>query len=160
MTTVTDIHELLGEEAETLLKKLGIDFTPEPGTKLKEPILDVSTKLERLDRYIDWNEAREISKLSEKKMNELKEKVHIINDYTTKKAESLGMEHADGKVEFGLDPNNEFILVDVAATLDENRMIYKGLNLSKQIMRHYYMKNTEWYVKAEEMRSQGITPEK
>ncbi|MFH1240369.1 MAG: phosphoribosylaminoimidazolesuccinocarboxamide synthase [Candidatus Diapherotrites archaeon] len=148
------------ERKETSWKKLGINFTPEPGAKLEKPILDVSTKLERLDRYIDWNEAGKIAKLSEAKINELKDKLNIINDYITEKADSLGMEHADGKVEFGLSPDNEFILVDVAGTLDENRMIYKGLNLSKQIMRNYYMKNTDWYKKVAEMKTKGITPEK
>lgn len=148
------------ERGETSWEKLGIDFTPEPGAKLEKPILDVSTKLERLDRYIDWDEAREIAKLSEEKMNELKEKLFTINDFITKKAKTLGMEHADGKVEFGLDPDNEFILVDVAGTLDEDRMIYKSLNLSKQIMRNYYMQNTDWYSKVAEMKSKGITPEK
>ena len=123
---------------------LGLDEMPEPGIKLEEPFFDVSTKLEELtDRYLSWEEAREMSKLSEEQMDELKEKALKINAFLTKRAEEIGLEHADGKVEFGLNPENELILVDVAGTLDENRFLFNGTHISKQVIRDYY-KTIPW----------------
>ncbi len=123
---------------------LGLDEMPEPGIKLEEPFFDVSTKLEELtDRYLSWKEAREMSKLSEEQMSELKEKVLKINSFLSKRAEEIGLEHADGKAEFGLNPENELILVDVAGTLDENRFLFNKVHISKQVIRDYY-KTIPW----------------
>jgi len=135
-------------------KALGLEKEPVPGEKLSKPLMDVSTKLEPSDRYLSWQEALEISALEKEQIEELKQKALKINDFLTKKAEELGLEHADGKVEFGLNPNNELVLVDVAGTLDENRFLYNGFHVSKQVLRDYY-KTTPWYGIIEKEKAEG-----
>ncbi len=131
------------EKGQTSWEKLGLDFIPEPGTKLDSPILDVSTKLEPQDRYLSWEEAQKISMLTDNKMKELKQKTLKINDWITKKALELNLEHADGKVEFAIDSKGDLILVDVVGTLDENRMLFNKTHISKQVLRNYYA-TTPW----------------
>ncbi|HLC36650.1 MAG TPA: phosphoribosylaminoimidazolesuccinocarboxamide synthase [archaeon] len=131
------------EKNPLLVRELGLSKAPKPGEKLVKPLLDVSTKLEPTDRYLSWKEAQEISLLSNEKMNELKKKLLAINDFLKKKAESIGIESADGKVEFAVSPKEELVLVDVVGTLDENRFLFQGVHLSKQVLRDYY-KTTPW----------------
>jgi len=131
-------------KSQTSLEKLGLEKEPVPGEKLEKPIMDVSTKLEPTDRYLDWSEAREIACLSQEEIEELKAKALQINDFLTKRAEEIGLEHADGKVEFGMSPARKLILVDVCGTLDENRFLHNGIHVSKQVLRDYY-KTTPWY---------------
>ncbi len=142
------------DKGQTTIEQLGLDKMPVPGEKLEKPIMDVSTKLEPTDRYLTWEEAKEISALSQEKIDELKEKALAINDFLTKKAESLGLEHADGKVEFGYNPAKELVLVDVCGTLDENRFLFNGMHLSKQVLRDYY-KTTPWYEVIEKEKGEG-----
>ena len=132
---------------------LGLKNIPKPGEKLKNPILDVSTKLEPIDRYMDWKEAQALARLSALQLRGLKEKTLAINDFITKHAEKIGLEHADGKVEFGIDAKGKLILVDVCGTLDENRLLYNGFPISKQVLRDYY-KTTSWYKELEEATKQ------
>ena len=40
-------------------------YYPKAGEKLAKPILDVSTKLEELDRYLTWKEAKKIAGLAD-----------------------------------------------------------------------------------------------
>jgi phosphoribosylaminoimidazole-succinocarboxamide synthase len=141
-------------KGQTTIEQLGLDKMPEPGEKLEKPIMDVSTKLEPTDRYLTWEEAKEISKLSDEEINGLKEAALKINNFLTEKAASIGIEHADGKVEFGLSPQRELILVDVCGTLDENRFLYNGFHLSKQVLRDYY-KTTPWYEVIEKEKAEG-----
>ena len=132
---------------------LGLKKVPKPGENLKNPILDVSTKLEPTDRYMDWHEAQALARLSAGQLKELKGKTLSINDFITKRAGRIGLEHADGKVEFGIDAKGKLILVDVCGTLDENRLLYKGFHISKQVLRDYY-KTTSWYKELEEAKKQ------
>ncbi len=136
-------------------KDLGLDKMPKPGEKLSKPILDVSTKLEETDRYLTWSEAQELAQLSGKQLSELKQKALKINTFLTKKAETIGLEHADGKVEFAINPKGQLILVDTCGTLDENRLLFKGVHLSKQVLRDYY-KTTPWYAELEKAKSNGL----
>jgi len=139
---------------QTTPQQLGLSKTPEPGEKLERAIMDVSTKLEETDRYLTWEEAREISGLTQKQVEDLKQTALKVNDFLTEKAESIGIEHADGKVEFGLSPKNELILIDVVGTLDENRFLHNGFHLSKQVLRDYY-KATPWYAVIEREKAEG-----
>lgn len=132
----------------------GLDKMPEPGKKLEKPIMDVSTKLEPTDRYLSWKEAAEISCLSGKEIEELKENALQINDFLSQRAEEIGLQHADGKVEFGMDPERKLILIDVCGTLDENRFLFEGIHVSKQILRDYY-KTLPWYETLEEEKAMG-----
>ncbi len=138
----------------TTPEKLGLSSMPKPGEKLERPIMDVSTKLEPTDRYLSWEEATEMSKMSQAEIGGLKAKAMQINDFLTKRAEEIGLEHADGKVEFGLNPGREIVLIDVCGTLDENRFLWKGIHVSKQILRDYY-KTTPWYEVIEGEKAEG-----
>jgi len=123
-----------------------------PDTPLKEPILDVSTKLEESDRYLSWEEAKNIAHLGEKQIKEIKELLLNVNNLITEKTKKCGLTNQDGKLEFAIDPNGNIIVIDALGTLDECRFLYEGISLSKEILRKYYRK-TEWYrevVKAKE----------
>ena len=141
-------------KGSTTPEQLGLSSMPKPGEKPEKPIMDVSTKLEPTDRYLDWKEAAEISKMSEQEIGGLKEKAKQINGFLTKKAEEIGLEHADGKVEFALNLEREPVLIDVCGTLDENRFLWNGTHVSKQILRDYY-KTTPWYEVIEREKAEG-----
>ncbi len=141
-------------KGQTTLEQLGLEKMPESGEKLSTPIMDVSTKLEPTDRYLTWEEAAKMACLNQEEIDDLKAKALEINDFLTKKANEIGLEHADGKVEFGMNPQRELILVDVCGTLDENRFLHNGVHISKQILRDYY-KTTPWYEVIESEKAEG-----
>jgi len=112
--------------------------------KLHPPIIEVSTKLEEADRYISWNEFQEMSGLSNKEVNEVKDLIKGLNQKITDRVSELGIKNIDGKFEFAFDEVRDIMVVDVFGTPDECRFQYDGINLSKEILRKYYRK-TEWY---------------
>ncbi len=128
---------------------LGLEAMPVPNQKLEIPIVDFSTKLEVTDRYINPLEAREISGLYEKELNDLKELTGLINNLISNEFSKIGLINEDGKIEVGFDLNRNFMLVDVLGTLDECRFTFNGLPVSKEIARIYYRK-TDWYLSVEE----------
>ncbi len=134
---------------------LGLREAPQPGQKLEKAFLDVSTKLEPIDRYLSWDEALELSKIGEDMLYDLKEAALNINDYITEKAASIGLEHADGKVEFALSPKGDLMLVDVCGTLDENRFLWRNIHVSKQVCRDFY-KTTPWYAELEGAKKNNV----
>ncbi|MBL7206798.1 MAG: phosphoribosylaminoimidazolesuccinocarboxamide synthase [Candidatus Aenigmarchaeota archaeon] len=137
------------DSGELTLEDIGLDHKPEPGEKLEEPILDITTKLEATDRRVKWDEAKKMSGLSDEDVEKIKEFTFKINDFLTEKAKELGLDHADGKIEVGFGPNRELVLLDVCGTLDENRFLLNGFHISKQVLRDYYMK-TPWFSALEE----------
>ncbi|VVC00157.1 Phosphoribosylaminoimidazole-succinocarboxamide synthase [uncultured archaeon] len=143
------------EAGELSLEDLGLSEMPKPGMKFEKAFLDVSTKLETVDRYLSWDEALDLSMITEDQLYDLKEIALNVNDYLSEKAASIGLEHADGKLEFALSPKNEVIVVDVCGTLDENRFLWNGTHVSKQISRDYYRK-TQWYKELEEAKKANV----
>lgn len=126
-------------EARTMTPgQLGLDEAPVPGQLLAEPFVEFSTKLEEIDRYISDDEAQQIAGLSDSQFAEVRALALRVNDVVTAHAESVGLVHADSKVEFGIDSNGEIILVDTAGTPDENRFLRHGFHVSKQVLRDYY----------------------
>ena len=132
---------------------------PKPGTKLEKPIVDFSTKLEEVDRYLKPNAAKELAKLTDEEFEKMKEITLNIDAWLTERAELLGLSHEDGKLEFAFDNNRELMIVDVFGTMDENRFSYNGFALSKQILRDYY-KTTSWHKKLEEAKNSGLEKSK
>lgn len=126
------------ESGQIKPEDIGLTEMPTPGAKLETPIIDLSTKLEPTDRYLDEAEAKQISSLSDEEFENMKATAMKINDFLTQQAESKGLVHADGKVEFIMSPDRELMLGDVVGTADENRFLYKGTHLSKQLARDYY----------------------
>lgn len=137
------------KNGEIIPQDLGLDGMPEPNLKLENPILDVSTKLEITDRYLNWEEAKEISGLTDGEITTLKELTIKVNKLISEEFSRIGLINEDGKIETGFDNDKNIILVDVLGTLDECRFTFEGLPVSKEIARIYYRK-TEWYNAVEE----------
>ena len=132
------------EKGELELKQLGLEKMPASGDNLEKPFLDVSTKLEESDRYMNWKEAKRITNFSESQLSEIREITTIVNKLITEEANRVGLKYEDGKIEFGLDVDKELFIVDVLGTLDECRFTFKEMPISKEIARLYYRK-TNWY---------------
>ncbi len=127
----------------------GLDKPPTPGTRLREPFIDVSTKLEITDRYLTWDEAQRIAGLEDDEVTRIREYTLFINRVITEEFSKIGLSNEDGKFEFAFSPARELMVVDVLGTLDECRFMYGGLPVSKEIARIYYRK-TPWYEAVEE----------
>lgn len=123
---------------EIALGSLGLHYGPQPGDMLPRPIIEFTTKLEEIDRFVDECEAQQIASLSDAQMDRVKELTLAINDLLTKRANAVGLGHCDGKVEFGIAGDGAIILVDAAGTADENRFLLGDFHVGKQIMRDYY----------------------
>jgi phosphoribosylaminoimidazole-succinocarboxamide synthase len=131
------------ENGQITPEDLGLKEMPVPDQKFDKPIIDVSTKLEITDRYINWNEAGQISGLSKDEITSLKELTCLINDMITTEFLSIGLVNEDGKIEVGFDKFRRLMLVDVLGTLDECRFTMDGLPVSKEIARIFY-RDTPW----------------
>jgi len=132
------------EDGSLKLEDLDLKRMPVSGQELEKPFLDVSTKLESSDRYMNWMEAKEISHLSSQEMKETKRITLLINQLIDKEAKKIGLKYEDGKIELAFDEQRNLIVVDVLGTLDECRFTFEGMPVSKEIARLYYRK-TDWY---------------
>jgi phosphoribosylaminoimidazole-succinocarboxamide synthase len=132
------------KEGKITPEDIGLKDEPEPGAELDEPLIDVSTKLEVTDRYINWQEASDISGLSEEEIKRVKSSALSLSEIITEEASRVGLVNEDGKFEFGMNSSRELMVVDVAGTLDECRFTSGGLPVSKEIARIYY-RNTPWH---------------
>jgi len=115
-----------------------------PNMKLERPIVDFSTKLEDVDRYLSYEEAKKIASLSDEEFEGLKEIVLKIDDLITAEVSKTGLENEDGKIELAFDEERRFMVVDAVGTPDECRFSFEGFEVSKEFLRIYYRK-TEWY---------------
>lgn len=127
---------------------LGLTELPPPGSKLDKPLLDVSTKFEATDRYINWEEAATIAALEEEEMEKINKTTLYVNNIINQAVANVGLVNEDGKVEYGFDENGNIILVDILGTPDECRFTYQGLNVSKEVTRNYY-RRTSWFDEVE-----------
>jgi len=141
------------QQGEVDIQSLGLKELPEKGIKLASPVLDVSTKLESRDRYLSWEEARQISGLSDEKLKEVMNIVRTANTVISDKLEKTGLINIDGKLEFGTDVEGNIIVADVTGTPDECRFALKEdekfIHMSKEILREYY-KGGSWYQEVKE----------
>jgi phosphoribosylaminoimidazole-succinocarboxamide synthase len=147
------------------LKQLGFAQSPIADQWFDHPVIEFFSKLEAKDRFVSWQEASLLSGLSEGLFEELLE---------TSLSVALGLHHLfaerdlelwDGKFEFVLDPvhnlasgnqQGRLLLADSVGP-DEIRLIYRGQQMSKELIRQYY-RGTTW-AKALE-RSQKLASEK
>jgi phosphoribosylaminoimidazole-succinocarboxamide synthase len=134
-------------------KDLGLDHEPKIGEVLNPPLLDVSTKLEHFDRYLSWEEAKHISNLTDKKLDQLKNLILKINKIITEECKKADIENVDGKFEFAFDRNGEIMVVDVLGTPDECRFLYNDFHISKEFARRWYRK-TKWYEEVEKAKKE------
>lgn len=118
---------------------------PAYGEPLPEPLVEVTTKLEKVDRELTRNEALEISKLSQGEYDGLVDAVLRIDSKINADVKQRGLIHVDGKKEFAMDADRELMLVDTFGTADEDRWwdaaaYERGdhVELSKEFVRQYY----------------------
>ncbi len=118
---------------------------PAYGEPFPEPFVEVTTKLEKVDRELTRKEALEISKLSEKEYDDLVAAVVKIDAKINADVKRRGLIHVDGKKEFAMDADRRLMLVDTFGTADEDRWwdaaaYEKGehVELSKEFVRQYY----------------------
>ncbi|MDI6752297.1 MAG: phosphoribosylaminoimidazolesuccinocarboxamide synthase [bacterium] len=139
------------KEGSVTLKDLGLSSMPKEGEALSLPIIEVSTKLESFDRYISWEEAKEICGLLEEEKEGIKRLTAKVNELITQEIEPIGLVNCDGKIEFGFTKDRHLLLVDAVGTLDECRFTYSGLPVSKELLRIFY-RETEWFAEVERVK--------
>ncbi|MDD1758202.1 MAG: phosphoribosylaminoimidazolesuccinocarboxamide synthase [Methanotrichaceae archaeon] len=115
------------------------------GEPLPDPFLEVSTKLEKIDRLLDGKNALQISGLTHKELEEAKDIVLKIDEDVGRNVVKRGLIHVDSKKELAFDENREIMVVDVFGTADEDRFWDKKQyekgefqDLSKEYVRQYY----------------------
>src|SRR5213596_408804 len=120
---------------------------PKYGEPLPRPFVEVTTKLEKVDRELTEDEALKISKLSRAEYNDLVDAVLKIDARLNEDVERRGLIHVDGKKEFAMDGERRLMLVDTFGTADEDRFWDvqeyergKQVELSKEFVRQYYRK--------------------
>jgi len=128
--------------SDTYLSKLGLEKLPTEGETLRETIVEFSTKLEPIDRYLDYSEAQSIAGLSDQELDKLILITRKIAKVINKVCTELNLKLWDGKFEFSFDKDRNFVLVD-SIGLDELRITNNKTHLSKEILRQYY-KESKW----------------
>jgi phosphoribosylaminoimidazole-succinocarboxamide synthase len=115
------------------------------GEKLPEPHFEVTTKLEPVDRLLTWPEARTLSGLDDRRMNEVREMILKIDAAMAQEIEPRGLLHVDGKKELAIDGQGAIMVVDTFGTADEDRFWDKGafergrtVDFSKEFVRQHY----------------------
>jgi phosphoribosylaminoimidazole-succinocarboxamide synthase len=121
------------------LQQLGWSSAPAVGLPLEPPLIEFTTKLEEIDRFVTEDEARSIAALSDTQLSSLKRLTLEINRIVSEHATEVGLVHADSKIEFGIDDRGEVLLVDTAGTPDENRFLRAGTHVTKQVLRDFYL---------------------
>ncbi|MEM2902034.1 MAG: phosphoribosylaminoimidazolesuccinocarboxamide synthase [Candidatus Bathyarchaeia archaeon] len=136
------------QRGEVSYRDLGLDSYPKPGCRLEKPILDVSTKLEDPDRYLTWDEAREIASLSVEEVEEVRRLTLKVNSLITAEVLKAGLFNEDGKIELAFDSNRRLMVVDAVGTPDECRFTLNGFHVSKEAAREFY-RGTKWFKEVE-----------
>jgi len=120
---------------------------PAYGEAFPEPFVEVTTKLEKVDRELTRKEALEISKLTEREYDDLVGAVLRIDAAINEDVRRRGLIHVDGKKEFAMDAERRLMLIDTFGTADEDRWwdaaaYERGehVELSKEFVRQYYRK--------------------
>jgi phosphoribosylaminoimidazole-succinocarboxamide synthase len=131
------------------------------GDKLPEPFIELTTKLEEVDRLLTKAEAMKMAALTNDEYKEIVESVLKIDDKIAEEVEKRDLIHVDGKKEYAYDEERALMIVDTFGTADEDRWwswdsYSKGefLELSKENVRQYYRK-LGYYDKLSEARKQG-----
>lgn len=129
------------------LNTIGLKKKPNFGERFEQVVVEFSTKLEPMDRYLSYGEAKEISGLSDVEMENLIHLTKLLGLRLYSLFESIGVELWDGKFEFAFaDIENEVRALQLVDSIgpDELRLMYKDLHLSKEILRQAYQE-TEWF---------------
>ncbi len=141
--------------------ELGFTAMPEYGAPLPEPLFEITTKFEKFDRKVDFEEAMNMGGLSREEIDEIRELILKIDTMMAEEVEKRGLIHVDGKKELALGEGREPVIVDTFGTLDEDRWwdleeYERGniVQLSKEFVRQYYRK-LGYYEELKRAREEG-----
>lgn len=119
--------------------------SPQYGERLPEPMFEVTTKLEPVDRLLTLSEALSLSCLDRRQIDEVKERIFAIDAAMDREVRPRGLLHVDGKKEFGVDEEGRLMVVDTFGTADEDRFWDKDaydrgrmVEFSKEFVRQHY----------------------
>jgi phosphoribosylaminoimidazole-succinocarboxamide synthase len=154
---------LMDRVAKREVKAAELGFPPDHvvryGEKLPQPFFELTTKFEKTDRHLTFDEAMSISGLSSGELERIRSIILNIDSAIQEEVRSRGLIHVDGKKEFALDRVRNPVLVDTFGTADEDRWwdldaYAQGRieELSKEFVRQYY-RNTGYYSELEAARS-------
>src|SRR3989338_22691 len=133
------------KEGTLTLEEMGLSAMPVEGQRLSAPFVDGSTKYEEFDRYPGWTVLQYLAGLSDDETRGLKEAVLKGNEVITEGMRNAGFFNEDGKLEFVFTPVRTLMVGDTLGTLDECRITYNGVDVSKQIPRDWYAySQPEW----------------
>ncbi len=125
---------------------LGIEGEATYGMKLPNPLVEVTTKFEAYDRFVDREEALAISNITDEEFDSIIRAALAVDEIIESEAAKNGLIHVDGKKEFALGPGRKVVLVDTFGTLDEDRWwdakaYAEGdcVELSKEFVRQHYV---------------------
>jgi phosphoribosylaminoimidazole-succinocarboxamide synthase len=117
----------------------------EYGMPLPEPIFEVTTKLEPVDRLLSREEALALAVLEPSELDRIRETILRIDEAMQREIERRGLLHVDGKKEFGVDAEGVLRVVDTFGTADEDRFWDKDayargrqVDFSKEFVRQHY----------------------
>jgi phosphoribosylaminoimidazole-succinocarboxamide synthase len=143
--------------------KLGFKASKEVkyGDKLPEPFIEMTTKLEKVDRLLTKKEAVKIAGLTDVEYKSIVDSALAIDERIAEEVEKRDLIHVDGKKEYAFDEDRELMIVDTFGTADEDRWwdwesYSKGqfVELSKENVRQYY-RQLGYYDKLAEARKMG-----
>lgn len=143
--------------------------TPYYGDELPDPHVEVTTKLEKVDRLLTQEEALEIAGLSKEEYEHVVEIALKIDEDINREVRKRGLIHVDGKKEFALDRERKIMVADTYGTADEDRFwdlhsYEQGecIELSKECIRSYYRStgyfNALYTARAHHQREPDIPP--
>ncbi len=134
---------------------------PRAGERLPEPLFEITTKLEAVDRRVDVEKALRIGGLTPEELGGIKATVLRLDERIAADIGPRGLIHADGKKEFAFDSERTLMLVDTFGTADEDRFWDAGayeegrlVELSKERVRQYY-RSTGYHERLERARAAG-----
>lgn len=134
------------QRGELSAEQLGIEDEAIYGQRLPKPLVEVTTKFEAYDRFVDREEALQISNITDEEFDSIIEACLKIDAVIEREAAKNGLIHVDGKKEFALGPGRKVVLVDTFGTLDEDRWwdaekYAEGehIELSKEFVRTHYI---------------------
>jgi phosphoribosylaminoimidazole-succinocarboxamide synthase len=122
--------------------------------RFDKPIIEFTTKLEDEDRGLTWDEAAAVAALTSGELQQLAELTTQVAFELSAMLEKVGVEVWDGTVEWAWAASRSFLLVD-AIGLDELRVSYQGLPLSKEFLRQHY-RRTQWFADLNRAKAEAL----
>lgn len=125
---------------------LGYEEMPKANARLPRVKISYSTKLEAADRLLTREEAMVLAGLDEDEIMKLEDLATQVCEIITRHSGKSGLIHYDGKIEVAKDGNGNFMVTDVAGTLDEDRFMMRldsgeHIDISKQFVRNWFVIN-------------------